>query len=123
MAVNINGIWTLVQAELSGVMIAPDDLGKVELIIADDTYNLKINDLIDNGRLKYNYQVYPQTLDVIGIEGVNAGKTTPAIFARNINSLHICYNLEGNEYPKSFGTHLNSKLYFVKYQLQIPKNQ
>jgi uncharacterized protein (TIGR03067 family) len=122
MAVTLDGIWLPVQAELGGIRVNPDTLHNIELQIDKDNYVIKNGDLLDKGRLKFDHISYPLALDVIAIEGANAGKTIPAIFARNINSLQICYNLNGNERPKNFISQPDTQLYSVKYQLQFLRN-
>jgi uncharacterized protein (TIGR03067 family) len=52
---------------------------------------------------------------VIGTEGPNQGKTFPAIYELNGDTLRICYDLSGAKRPAEFKTIAGTKLYLVTY--------
>lgn len=55
-------------------------------------------------------------MDVTGTDGPNKGKTIPAIYELDGDTLRICYDLSGKECPKEFKTEKNTKLYLVTYK-------
>ncbi len=53
---------------------------------------------------------------VNGVKVPNAGKTLPAIYELDADTLRICYDLSGQARPKEFKTTEGTKLYLVTYK-------
>jgi uncharacterized protein (TIGR03067 family) len=58
----------------------------------------------------------PKTMDIIGAEGPNKGKTFLAIYELNGDTLRVCYNLGGKERPAEFKTTKDSLVFLATYQ-------
>jgi uncharacterized protein (TIGR03067 family) len=55
-------------------------------------------------------------MTVTGTEGPNKGKTFPAIYEIEGDTLRICYDLSGEKRPTKFETVAGTKLYLVTYK-------
>jgi uncharacterized protein (TIGR03067 family) len=58
----------------------------------------------------------PKGITVVGTEGPNNGKTFPAIYELDGNTLRICYDLSGAKRPTEFKSVAGTKLYLVTYK-------
>ena len=112
----LSGSWIPQSAELGGQKLPEDFLGKVSLLISGNTYSSKVGTQADKGNLKLNSLSRPKTMDIIGTEGPNQGKTFPAIYEFAGNTLMICYDLESKKRPEAFKSLPGSQIFFVTYK-------
>ena len=70
----------------------------------------------DNGTITIDPAAKPKAMIVTGVTGPNAGKTFPAIYEFNGDTLRICYDLSGAKRPTEFSTTPGTKLYLVDYE-------
>jgi uncharacterized protein (TIGR03067 family) len=114
----IQGTWLPEAAELGGKPF-PDEIRKsITLVVKDDTYTVTVGPAVDKGTLTFDPSAKPKHMDVVGTEGPNKGKTYPAIYERNGDTLRICYDLSGKGYPADFKTMEGTQLYLVTYKQQ-----
>jgi uncharacterized protein (TIGR03067 family) len=95
----------------------PDEILKtISLKLGDGTYAVLVGDKPDNGTFKVDSSATPKSMDVTGTDGPNQGKTFPAIYELEGDTLGICYDLSGAKRPTEFKTVAKTKLYLVTYQ-------
>ncbi|HXR07390.1 MAG TPA: TIGR03067 domain-containing protein, partial [Candidatus Acidoferrum sp.] len=56
-----------------------------------------------------------KSLTITGTEGPNRGKTFPAVFELNGDTLRICYDLSGAKRPTEFKSVAGTQLFLVTY--------
>lgn len=57
-------------------------------------------------------------MTIVGTEGPNIGKTIPAIYEFNGDTLRICYDLSGQRRPAEFQSITGTRLYLVTHRRQ-----
>ncbi len=119
-AEGLNGTWLPATAELGGKPF-PEEFRKItRLMIDGERYTVTVGDQIDRGTVKLDSSAKPKALDITGTEGPNKGKTIPAIYERDGDTLRVCYDLSGQSRPKEFKTTEGSLLFLVTYQREKP---
>lgn len=114
----LQGTWRPSEAELGGKAF-PDEVRKtIKLVVKDDTYTVTVAGAADKGTVKLNAKAKPKELDITGSEGPNKGKTIPAIYERDGDTLKVCYDLSGKARPTEFKTKEGTQLFLVTYKLE-----
>lgn len=116
----LDGVWVPATAELAGEQFPDDVRQSIRLEIKGDQYTVTIGKAVDRGTCKRDPSANPKTLDIMGGEGPNKGKTILAIYERNGDTLRVCYDLKGKNRPAEFKTTEGSQLFLVEYKLQKP---
>ena len=117
----LDGIWLPATAELSGEKFPDEVRTTIKLEIKGDQYTVTAGTAEhDRGTCKRNPSAKPKTLDIMGTEGPNKGKTILAIYERKGDTLRVCYDLSGKARPAEFKTTAGSPLFLVEYELQKP---
>jgi uncharacterized protein (TIGR03067 family) len=112
----IQGTWVPATAELAGKPF-PDEVRKtIKLVIKGDKYTATVGKVTDQGTVKLTPTAKPKKMDITGTEGPNKGKTIPAIYELDGDTVKICYDLSGKGHPTEFKTTEGSKLYLVTYK-------
>ena len=115
----MNGTWKPTQAELAGQPMPPPVLKSITLKMDGSNYEVIVQTekgpRSDKGTVTLDPTTSPAGMTVIGVEGPNAGKTFPAIYEIDGNTLRICYDLSGTKRPTEFKTAPATKLYLVTY--------
>jgi len=113
---NIQGAWLPTTAEIGGRAF-PDEVRKsIRLVIKDDKYTVTLGQEPDRGNLKLNPAATPKEMDVIGTDGPNKGKTFPAIYEYDGDTLRICYDLSGKSRPTEFKSKEGTQQFLVTYK-------
>jgi uncharacterized protein (TIGR03067 family) len=113
---SMEGTWLPSTAELGGEKF-PDEVRKsIKLVIVDDKYTVTVGKNPDRGTVKLDPSKKPKEMDITGTEGPNKGKTIPAIYERNGDTLRICYDLSGKSHPAEFKTTAGTQLFLVEYK-------
>lgn len=113
---DLDGVWNPVTAELGMQRFPEEQLKTMRLKIKDGTYEVTVANVSDRGTLKIDSRANPATMDIIGTEGPNKGKTIPAIYELRGNSLRICYSLSGEKRPMEFKTGGTESIFLVTYK-------
>jgi uncharacterized protein (TIGR03067 family) len=117
---NVQGSWLPSAAELGG-KIFPDEVRKsIKLVIKDDKYTATVGKVVDQGNIKLDPAAKPKKMDIAGTDGPNKGKTIPAIYELDGDTLRICYDLSGKSHPTEFKTKEGTQLYLVTYKREKP---
>jgi uncharacterized protein (TIGR03067 family) len=74
----------------------------------------------DQGTVKLESSAKPKAMMITGAEGPNKGKTLPAIYEVNGDTLRVCYNLGGQERPTAFETKAGTQQFLVTYKREKP---
>jgi uncharacterized protein (TIGR03067 family) len=108
----IQGYWVAAEAELGGNKLPDDQRKSIKLDLKDGKYQLGV----DKGTYKLDAAAKPKTIDVVGTDGPNKGKTIPAIYELDGDTLKICYELGGKGRPTEFKTAAGTKQFLVVYK-------
>ena len=82
------------------------------MIIRAETYQVQS----DHGRLALDEVSRPATMDLIGEEGPNQGRTIRAIYELTGDVLRICYELGSPERPQAFESAPGTLQFLVTYR-------
>jgi len=107
----IQGEWSIKSAELAGAVLPISMFGGNTLKLKDGRYEFQS----DVGKYVLMPDSSPAALDVVGVEGPNAGKIIPAIYILDSNTLLICYDLSGTIRPAVFKTQPKTKQFLARY--------
>lgn len=108
---SVDGTWYIASASLGGVEMSVPELGSVPLELHDGSYIYQN----DTGTYSLMPDSKPAALDVKGERGPNAGKTIPAIYKMENDTLTICYDLSMTERPKTFASEPGTQTFLAKY--------
>lgn len=95
----LNGTWVPISQEIGGTALPKPAFEKQKLVINDTTYTV-IAESVDKGSVN----VKGDKMDILGKEGVNAGKHFTALYKLAGEQLTVCYDLSGKDYPRTFDT-------------------
>jgi uncharacterized protein (TIGR03067 family) len=112
----LDGTWLPATAELGGKLY-PDEVRKtIKLVVKGDKYTVTVGEAVDQGTVKLNPSAKPKEMDILGTDGPNKGRTIPAIYERDGDTLRICYDLGGKGRPTEFKTKEGTKQFLVTYK-------
>ena len=114
-AKGVQGNWKPIKAELGGQPMADDVVKSISLKLENGKYEVFVGDKPDKGTYTMDAATKPKSMTITGTEGPNRGKTFPAIYELNGDTLRICYDLSGAKRPTEFKTVAGTKLYLVTY--------
>jgi len=112
----VEGTWLPVDAELGGQKFRDEVLKGFKLTITDGKYTVNVDEQIDKGTIKLEPTTSPKAMDITGTEGPNKGRTIPAIYDLAVDTLRICYDLEGKKRPTEFKTATDTQEFLVNYK-------
>ncbi len=117
---SLEGTWLPESAEIGGKPF-PDDVRKtIKLVIKDNKYTVTVGEQPDKGTMKLKPSEKPKQMEITGTEGPNKGKTILAIYERDGDTLRICYDLSGKNYPTAFKSKEGTQLFLVTYRREKP---
>ena len=112
----LQGTWTPVAGEMTGLPLPEEFLRAAKLTIAGEKYSVTVSGKNDEGMLKLDAAKRPRAMDIIGTDGPNKGKTILAIYEVKGDVLKICYALDGKDRPKDFKTLPKTDLFLLIYK-------
>ncbi len=116
----MTGTWKPTVAEFAGQPLPPPVLESITLKMDGANYEVVVvtekGPSPDKGTVKLDPASKPKGMTVTGVEGPNAGKTFPAIYTLDGDTLRICYDLAGEKAPADFKTTPGTMLYLVTYR-------
>jgi len=97
----LEGAWVPVQATVGGYSLVVDELRVKYLVFDSGGYSIidRTNQVVDSGEYLVDDGASPQSIDIVGREGPNAGRTMLAIYQLEADRLTVCYDLDGQERP------------------------
>jgi uncharacterized protein (TIGR03067 family) len=112
----LQGDWLPTKAELAGKPMSDDVLKTISLKLIKNNYEVLVAGSPDKGTWSIDPEAKPKAMTVKGVKGANAGKTFPAIYELDGDTLRVRYDLSGKARPKEFKTTEGTKLYLVTYK-------
>jgi uncharacterized protein (TIGR03067 family) len=112
----MEGTWEFVSAELGGQKLPDEVLKTMTLVLRDGKYTVKSPGPDDTGTVRLDPTRRPKELDVAGLEGPNKGKSFPAIYELDGDSLKVCYDLDGKKRPTEFKSAPGTKQFLATYK-------
>ena len=111
----VQGNWRPARAELAGQPMADAILKIISLKMDNGKYEVFVGKAPDRGTYTLDSTTEPKSMTVTGTAGPNIGKTYPAIYELNGDTLRICYDLSGTKRPTEFKSIAGTQLYLVTY--------
>lgn len=87
----------------------------ISLKMTDGKYAVLVGEAPDNGTYTLDAATVPKSITVTGTAGPNQGRTFPAIYELEGDTLRICYDLSGAKRPTEFKSVAGTKLYLGTY--------
>ena len=114
------GTWKPIAAVLGGVRLQKAQLDAITLQITGTNYEVTVTgEAPDRGTTVFDTTTNPKRMTIVSTNGPNRGKKFLAIYEmKDQNSLRVCYDLSGSDFPKEFAAAKGSKLYLVGYRRQ-----
>ncbi len=112
----LDGTWTPIAGEVAGTKFPPAELKAISLTITGDKYTVTFGKVVDQGTVKIDPAAKPRTMDIVGTEGPNKGKTMLAIYELDKDTLRVCYDLTGKSRPKEFATAKDQPYFLAVYE-------
>jgi uncharacterized protein (TIGR03067 family) len=116
-----DGTWKPIAAVLGGARLPNAALNSITLKITGDTYIVTVEGEKepDRGTTVLDTTTNPKRMTLKSLEGPNKGKTFYAIYEqKDRNSMRVCYDLSGADFPKGFNAPRGTQLYLVGYRRQ-----
>ena len=113
---SLQGTWLPTAAELSENPFDEATLKTMKLVVEGDKYTVTVGKAIDKGTIKIDPAAKPKTMDIIGTDGPNKGKTFLTIYELNGDTLRVCYDLTGKVRPSEFKTKKGELLFLATYK-------
>ena len=114
----LEGAWVPIAASVSGKELLVAELRVKYLVLDGHDYNIvdRSNQIVDRGEYLVNDSSRPSTIDIVGRDGPNAGRSLLAIFELQDNRLTVCYNLEGQNRPANMQAQDDQLLLSITYE-------
>jgi uncharacterized protein (TIGR03067 family) len=114
----LDGAWVPVAANVSGKELLVAELRVKYLVFDGHDYSIidRSNQIVDRGEYLVNESATPQTLDIVGRDGPNAGRSMLAIFELKDDRLTVCYDLQGESRPADMLPQENQLLLSITYE-------
>ena len=94
---SLDGTWIPIEQEIGGAPLSKSIFQNQKLILRVGTYIVHAEN-VDKGTLEYQ----DGKMDIFEKEGPNKDKHITAIYKLENDTLTICYNLTGSDYPTEF---------------------
>jgi uncharacterized protein (TIGR03067 family) len=117
----LDGVWKPIAAVLGGDPLPDTLLSTITLKLSGEKYEVTVDGkgTRDKGTSVVDAAAAPKRMTIKSEEGPNKGKTIYAIFEMmDADSLRVCYDLSGAEFPGKFESIKGSSLYLVDYRRQ-----
>jgi len=107
----LTGTWKVEKATLGGQDMS-ESLKSLVLTIEEGKYKL----VTDTGTIAIEPEKKPKVMTIKGTDGPNKGKTFPAIYEVDKDTLTICYDLSGKETPTAFESKAGTRTLLATYK-------
>jgi uncharacterized protein (TIGR03067 family) len=113
----LEGAWLPVAAYIAGEVLPVTELRIARLLIKGAGYQILDHQqrVVDRGEVRVDIAASPSTMDIMGLEGPNAGRTLRAIYEISSDLLSICYDMEGEGRPRSMQPEEDQILLLITY--------
>ena len=113
----LEGAWLPVAAYVAGEVLPVTELRIARLLIKEAGYQILDHQqhVVDRGEVRLD-AASAAAMDLVGLEGPNAGRTLLAIYELSNDLLSICYDMEGGaERPRSMQPEEDQVLLLITY--------
>ncbi len=113
----LEGAWVPIAAKVAGQDLGVGELRVKYLVLEAGGYRIidRSNHVVDSGEYLVNAATSPQTMDIVGRDGPNAGRTMLAIYALDADRLTVCYDLDGAARPTNMQPQDDQLLLSITY--------
>lgn len=113
----LEGAWAPVAATVGGHSLMVAELRVKYLVLDSGGYSIidRTNQIVDRGEYLVDEGASPQTIDIVGREGPNAGRTMLAIYQLDADRLTVCYDIDGKERPSDMQSNDEQLLLSITY--------
>jgi uncharacterized protein (TIGR03067 family) len=114
----LEGAWVPVAASVSGKELVVAELRVKYLVLDGHDYSIidRSNQIVDRGEYLVNDSATPWTIDIVGRDGPNAGRSMLAIFELRDNRLTVCYELDSRNRPANMQPQEDQLLLSITYE-------
>ena len=114
----LEGAWVPVAASVSGQELQVAELRVKYLVLDGHDYSIvdRSNQIVDSGEYLINESASPRTIDIVGRDGPNAGRSMLAIFELKDDQLTVCYDLDGDSRPENMQVQEDQLLLSITYE-------
>jgi uncharacterized protein (TIGR03067 family) len=114
----LEGAWVPIAANVSGKELVVAELRVKYLVLDGHDYSIvdRSNQIVDCGEYLVNDSATPRTIDIVGRDGPNAGRSMLAIFELKGDQLTVCYDLDGQRRPDNMQVHEDQLLLSITYE-------
>jgi len=116
----LQGTWLPTAAEVSEAPLNEATLKTIKLVLEGDKYTVTVGKAVDKGTTKIDPTAKPKSLDILGTDGPNKGKTILAIYELKDDTLRVCYDLTGKVRPTEFKTKKGELIFLATYKRSKP---
>ncbi|HTK74118.1 MAG TPA: TIGR03067 domain-containing protein [Gemmataceae bacterium] len=116
----LEGTWLPTTVQQNGRNWPDEQVKGLKLVIADGKYTVTVSGNDDKGTLKVDPNAKPATMDIVGTDGPNKGRTIPAIYDLSADTLKICYGLGVETRPTQFESKPGTRLLLITYKREKP---
>jgi uncharacterized protein (TIGR03067 family) len=110
------GTWKIEKAELGGKDVLEHVKTLDFRIEAGGKYTAKIGTETDNGSFTVDSAKTPKRMDITSTGGPNKGKTIPALYKLDGDTLTVCYQMRGTDRPTAFESKPDTDLFLAVYK-------
>jgi uncharacterized protein (TIGR03067 family) len=113
----LEGAWVPIAADVAGKSLLVGELRVKYLVLDAGGYSIidRSNHVVDSGRYLVNAAASPPTMDIVGRDGPNAGRTMLAIYQLDGDHLTVCYDLDGKQRPANMRPQEDQLLLSITY--------
>ncbi|HYG77048.1 MAG TPA: TIGR03067 domain-containing protein [Planctomycetota bacterium] len=107
-AADVNGTWTMVTSEMNGQKVPDEEMKKLSLVLTlkEGKYTTtSAGKQTDSG--EYTLNAAAGTFEIRPGEGPRKGTVMKAIYKLEGDTLTVCYDVAGKEFPKEFKTQVD----------------
>lgn len=115
------GFWRAKSAIMAGMQYDEGVIRSITVKIEDDQYESKVGSVIDRGKCIVDQAHTPKRMIITGTDGPNNGRTFLAVYEMvDEDTLRICYDFSGKQYPDTFEANKENRFYTATYQRETP---
>ncbi|MEM7147220.1 MAG: TIGR03067 domain-containing protein [Verrucomicrobiota bacterium] len=116
------GFWRATSAIMAGTPFDEAVTRSITVKIEGDRYETMVGAEVDRGDCIVDAATTPKRMTITGTDGPNKGMTYLAVYEMDDeDSLRICYDLSGKNYPDTFDATQENGYYTATYQRETPK--
>lgn len=114
----LEGAWVPIAASVSGQELGVAELRVKYLVLDGHDYSIidRSNQIVDRGEYLVNDRATPWTIDIVGRDGPNAGRSMLAIFELRGDRLTVCYDLDSRNRPADMESQEDQLLLSITYE-------